>query len=81
MPPLSLAATNGNAAMMELLLKAGANANAAQSEGETALMTAARTGVPAAVKTLLAHGADINAKESWRGQTALMWAAAEGHAE
>jgi hypothetical protein len=44
-------------------------------------MTAARTGVPAAVKTLLAHGADVNAKESWRGQTALMWAAAEGHAE
>jgi ankyrin repeat protein len=31
-PPLSLAATNGNAAMLELLLKAGANANAAQSE-------------------------------------------------
>jgi ankyrin repeat protein len=32
-------------------------------------------------ETLLAHGADVNAKESWRGQTALMWAAAEGHAE
>ena len=44
-------------------------------------MTAARTGIAAAVKTLLAHGADVNAKESWRGQTALMWAAAEGHAE
>ena len=44
-------------------------------------MTAARTGIPAAVKTLLAHGADVNAKESWRGQTALMWAAAEGHAD
>ena len=80
-PPLSLAATNGNAAVLELLLKAGANPNATQSEGETALMTAARTGIPAAVKTLLAHGADVNAKESWRGQTALMWAAAEGHAD
>jgi ankyrin repeat protein len=44
-------------------------------------MTAARTGIPAAVKTLLAYGADVNAKETWRGQTALMWAAAEGHAE
>ncbi len=80
-PPLSLAATNGNAAVLELLLKAGANPDATQSEGETALMTAARTGMPAAVKTLLAHGADVNAKESWRGQSALMWAAAEGHAE
>jgi uncharacterized protein len=80
-PPLSLAATNGNAPMLELLLKAGANPDAAQSEGETALMTAARTGVATAVKTLLAHGADVNAKETWRGQTALMWAAAEGHAE
>jgi hypothetical protein len=80
-PPLTLAATNGNAAMVELLLKAGANPNAAQAEGETVLMTAARTGIPAAVKALLAHGADVNAKESWRGQTALMWAAAEGHAD
>src|SRR6185436_11773045 len=31
------------------------------------------------VKTLLAHGAKVDAKEK-RGQTALMWAAAEGHA-
>ena len=25
------------------------------------------------------HGANANATEGWRGQTALMWAAAEGH--
>jgi ankyrin repeat protein len=29
---------------------------------------------------LIARGADVNAKDSWRGQTALMWAAAENHA-
>jgi ankyrin repeat protein len=31
------------------------------------------------VKALLSHGADINYKETRRGQTALMWAAAEGN--
>src|SRR4029077_18507369 len=40
-----------------------------------------RTGKAGAVTALLAHGADVNAKESWRGQTALMWAAAEGHVD
>ena len=30
-------------------------------------------------KVLLAHGARVDARESWRGQTALMWAAAQGH--
>ena len=44
-------------------------------------MTAARTGKVDAVKVLLAAGADVQAKEPKRGQTALMWAAAEGHAE
>ena len=44
-------------------------------------MAAARTGKADIVKTLAAHGANVNAKESWRGQTALMWAAAEGNAD
>ena len=57
----------------------GADPNAALPEGETALMTAARSGNVDAANALLAHGADINRKETWRGQTALMWAAAEGH--
>jgi ankyrin repeat protein len=43
-------------------------------------MVAARTGNTAAVKTLLDHGAQVNHAESWRGQTALMFAAAEKHA-
>ncbi len=42
-------------------------------------MTAARTGKVDAVKVLLDHGANVNFKESVRGQTALMWAAAEGN--
>jgi ankyrin repeat protein len=79
--PLSLACTNGNGPMVELLLKAGADSNAALPGGETPLMTAARTGTLAVVKTLLSHGAVVDARDERRGQTALMWAVAEGHAD
>ena len=79
--PLSLACTNGNVAMVELLIKAGADPNAALPGGEAPLMTAARTGKIAAVKALIANGANIHAKDDRQGQTALMWAAAEGHTE
>jgi ankyrin repeat protein len=61
------------------LLDAGANPNAASIVGETPLMTAAQTGSVDVVKTLLAHGADLHAKESSAGQTALMRAIAEHH--
>jgi len=67
--------------MIAKLLDAGADANAATTEGETALMTVARTGNVEAAKVLLAHGADVNSKEQWRRQTPLMWAVAESHAE
>jgi ankyrin repeat protein len=43
-------------------------------------MTVSRTGNVAAVEVLVSHGANANAAETTRGQTALMWAAAEGHA-
>ena len=39
---------------------------------ETPLMHAARSGSVEAVKTLLAAGAAVDAKEAWNGQTALM---------
>jgi len=42
-------------------------------------MTAARAGQLDAVKVLVSRGANINAHEKFRGQTALMWAAAERH--
>ena len=75
--PLALAAENGSAAFIELLLDAGADPDAATPEGETALLTVSRTGRADAVRLLLDRGADPNRAEGWRGQTALMWAAAE----
>ena len=77
--PLSLAATNGNAVITRALVKAHANVNAVGPDGETVLMTAARAGNADVVTALLEGGANANATESWQGQTAVMWAAAENH--
>jgi ankyrin repeat protein len=68
--PLWLAAANGDAAAIARLLDAGANPNVALWEGETPSMTAARL--------LLEAGADPNARETSRDQTALMWAVTQG---
>ena len=79
--PLALACTNGSAAMIERLLKAGDDANAAISpDGDTALQMAARTGKVDAIRVLLDHGAQVN-QTNPRGQTALMWAVSEKNAD
>ena len=80
--PLLEAATSGDAAIVKSLLEAVVrDANAALSTGQTALMFAARNaGHVEAIRALLDGGAAVNAKEKLRGQTALMWAAAEKHA-
>ena len=77
--PLYLACENASPAIIERLIKAGADPNSTSTEGETALMTVARTGVAEAAKVLLDHGAKVDAREEWHGQTALMWAVNEGH--
>ncbi|HEV8415680.1 MAG TPA: ankyrin repeat domain-containing protein [Bryobacteraceae bacterium] len=71
--PLSLAAENASAPLIQALLQAGAHPT------ESILMTAARTGNGEVVRMLLARGANANARESSLGETALMWAAAENH--
>ncbi len=78
---LSEACNLGNGDVIEMLLHAGADPNATVGEGETPLMTASRTGTLTGVKALLAARAGVNAKESYRGETALMWAVAENHPE
>jgi ankyrin repeat protein len=79
--PMALACENGSAPIVGRLLKAGVSANATGPLGETALHLCARTGKSDAVRALLAAGALVDPIENWRGQTPLMWAAAEGHGE
>lgn len=77
--PLYVACLNRSTPVVERLLKAGANPNAALLNGETALMTCARTGDAASVRALISRGAAVNATEQLHHQTALMWAAAQKH--
>ena len=79
--PLSEAARVANLELASMLLEAGAAANVANEDGQTPLMLAARTGNVALAKLLVQHGADVNRRERYREQSAVMWAAAEGHAE
>jgi len=74
--PVTLAAANGDAALLERLVTSGANARAARWNGETAVMIA---GSLDAVRRLVRYGAEVNVAEPRGAQTALMWAAAEGH--
>ena len=79
--PLWLAAGHGSAPVVGMLLDAGANPNVTLRMGETPLMSAARSGNLRAVEMLLDRGAAVNAVEYERHQTALMWAAAQQHAD
>ena len=79
--PLSEAALNGNAQIVGLLLDAGADPNLPGADGQTPLMIAARGGHVDAARRLLDAGADPNARETWRDQTAVIWAAAERQPE
>lgn len=79
--PMSLAAEVANTEVLELLLDAGADVESPNADGETALLLVARTGNVDAAKLLLEHGAAVDARESWGGQTPLMWASARRHPE
>jgi ankyrin repeat protein len=75
---LILAAQNGHTAVLEVLLKRGAEVNEPSKRGSTALTWAAEKGHEAVVRLLVANGADVDAWDNDRW-TALMYAAAHGH--
>ena len=69
------AAGNGNAHIVQMLLKAGADVNADNDYYDTALLWATNTKAPSAevVKLLLEAGADVNAMNEY-GYTAHRYA-------
>jgi ankyrin repeat protein len=71
--PLHYAASNGNPAIISLLLENSAYIDAESPNGTTPLMMAAMYGTPAAVKLLLEEGADPQLKNQ-QGLTALQFA-------
>src|SRR5580698_3627286 len=74
--PLAEAAKLADARMVRALLDAGAKPDTPNQDGETALMLAIKTGELPVVQMLIKAGANVNARETFHNQTALMWAAA-----
>jgi ankyrin repeat protein/predicted Ser/Thr protein kinase len=79
-PPLVIAAARGNLQMVEMLLNSGAEVNAQDRSGTTALSAAVDGGHDEVVPQLLAQGADVNRART-TGVTPLMIAAARGKQE
>ncbi|MEI6544009.1 MAG: ankyrin repeat domain-containing protein [Methylococcales bacterium] len=73
------AAEAGDLLKVQALLTAGADVNAKNEVGGTALMDASRNGHKEIVKALIAKGADVNAKDNEGRNTALFYAASHGH--
>src|SRR5690606_30749595 len=73
--PMSEAGVTGSREILQLLLDAGADVESPTLEGQTVLMSVVRTPHVDAARLLLERGANPNAFETWRGQTALMFAA------
>ncbi len=76
--PLHAAVAGRRGPMVKFLLEHGADANARQSGGWSALQGAAQNGDREMVETLIAHGAHINARSD-NNQCALDMALMRGH--
>jgi ankyrin repeat protein len=72
------ATAGGDLAAIDRLLSAGADVDARDEHGQTALMNAARDGQPDVVQLLIAHGADLNHRAKYN-LTAVMLAVVRGH--
>lgn len=79
--PVAEAARQGDAGAVRTLLKQGADVNAAQGDGMTALHWAARRNDAAMAEMLIYAGANVRATTRLGGYTPLHLAARDGHAE
>jgi ankyrin repeat protein len=79
--PLLVACQMGHAPVIQALVQAGADARSATTAGATTLMLAAASGRVDAVKTLMAAGAEVDAREPARQETALMFAVASNRVD
>ena len=77
------AVKSGDIDAVKWLIAVGADVNATDNVGNTALISAAAEGYSAIVEMLLKAGADVDAQtlHGYRGWSALMYAAREGHAD
>lgn len=81
-PLLAIASKYRRVEPVSVLLESGADVNAVDTHGESALIRAAMERDNAAVITLLlGRGANVNARETSSGHTALILAAANGYVE
>jgi ankyrin repeat protein len=79
--PLLQACRTGDVPIVRALLDGGADPSRTHTDVETPLMAASRSGSVEAVRLLLARGVEVNAADAFERQTALMWAAGEGHTD
>lgn len=78
---LMQAAFNGHLNIMNMLVNARAEVDVKDNFGRTPLIYASTGFFPEAIKFLLDNGAEVNTVDKQEKFSALMFAAAEGHAE
>jgi outer membrane protein assembly factor BamB len=80
-PDLLAAAKKGDTNAVKALLAKGADVNAKNAYGATALSSAADKGHLAIVKLLMDHKADVNVKDTFYKSSPLDWAIMRGHVD
>lgn len=75
--PITKAANNSNAAMVDFLIERGASINECDGDGRTPLIIAVQNGYVTLVDKCLDHGADLDHRDN-SDRSALCWAVAKG---